>query len=147
MSALYPSPARPSFGEIAYHELYRDDFEPREHYRPLWATACCRPRSCTADATTARRSPASNFPLISERAGWFVSRRGVGEWLRAGERIGAVYDGFAGDQTAEILAPVAGLLSGIRRQPLLCEGDLLARLLTREEFESVPETYLMRHGQ
>jgi uncharacterized circularly permuted ATP-grasp superfamily protein len=27
---------RPSFGEMAYHEFYRDDFEPREHYRPLW---------------------------------------------------------------------------------------------------------------
>lgn len=27
---------RPSYGEIAYHEFYRDDFEPREHYRPLW---------------------------------------------------------------------------------------------------------------
>lgn len=25
-----------SFGEIAYHEFYQDDFEPREHYRPLW---------------------------------------------------------------------------------------------------------------
>jgi len=25
-----------SFGEVAYHEFYEDDFEPREHYRPLW---------------------------------------------------------------------------------------------------------------
>jgi uncharacterized circularly permuted ATP-grasp superfamily protein len=33
------SPAREprtSFGEAAYHEFYRDDFEPRAHYRPLW---------------------------------------------------------------------------------------------------------------
>jgi uncharacterized circularly permuted ATP-grasp superfamily protein len=33
------SPARDprtSFGEAAYHEFYRDDFEPRAHYRPLW---------------------------------------------------------------------------------------------------------------
>jgi uncharacterized circularly permuted ATP-grasp superfamily protein len=28
-------PARTSFGELAYHEFYRDHFEPREHYRPL----------------------------------------------------------------------------------------------------------------
>jgi uncharacterized circularly permuted ATP-grasp superfamily protein len=28
--------ARTSFGEIAYHEFYCDDFEPRDHYRPLW---------------------------------------------------------------------------------------------------------------
>jgi uncharacterized circularly permuted ATP-grasp superfamily protein len=26
----------PSFGEASYHEFYRDDFEPRAHYRPLW---------------------------------------------------------------------------------------------------------------
>jgi uncharacterized circularly permuted ATP-grasp superfamily protein len=25
-----------SFGEIAYHEFNRDNFEPRDHYRPLW---------------------------------------------------------------------------------------------------------------
>jgi len=28
--------AAPSFGAAAYHEFYRDDFEPRAHYRPLW---------------------------------------------------------------------------------------------------------------
>ena len=27
---------RTRFGEVAYHEFYRDDFTPREHYRPLW---------------------------------------------------------------------------------------------------------------
>jgi uncharacterized circularly permuted ATP-grasp superfamily protein len=27
---------RTSFGEAAYHEFYRDDFEPRSHYAPLW---------------------------------------------------------------------------------------------------------------
>jgi uncharacterized circularly permuted ATP-grasp superfamily protein len=31
--AIAPSP---SLGEIAYQEFHRDDFEPREHYRPLW---------------------------------------------------------------------------------------------------------------
>ena len=30
-----PAP-RTRFGEVAYHEFYRDDFTPREHYRPLW---------------------------------------------------------------------------------------------------------------
>ena len=30
------SATRTSFGEAAYHEFYRDDFEPRAHYRPLW---------------------------------------------------------------------------------------------------------------
>jgi uncharacterized circularly permuted ATP-grasp superfamily protein len=37
MPMAIPSPApRASFGEAAYHEFYRDDFEPRPHYRPLW---------------------------------------------------------------------------------------------------------------
>ena len=31
-----PSTLRTSFGEAAYHEFYRDDFEPRPHYAPLW---------------------------------------------------------------------------------------------------------------
>jgi len=46
-----------------------------------------------------------------------------------------------------VLIAVSGLLAGIRRQPLLCEGDLVARLLTREDFEGVADTYLMGHGQ
>ena len=25
-----------SFAEAAYHEFYREHFEPRPHYRPLW---------------------------------------------------------------------------------------------------------------
>jgi uncharacterized circularly permuted ATP-grasp superfamily protein len=33
--ASYAS-ARPGYGQVAYHEFYLDDFEPRGHYRPLW---------------------------------------------------------------------------------------------------------------
>jgi len=91
--------------------------------------------------------PRQAFPVISEHAGWFVSRLKVGQWLRAGDRVGYVYDGFSGEQRAEAKTPVAGLLSGIRRQPLLCEGDLLARVLTAHEVGEVAETYLMGHGQ
>jgi hypothetical protein len=87
------------------------------------------------------------FPLISERSGWFVSRLEVGQWLQAGETVGFVYDGFTGDLAQEIQTPVSGLLSGIRRHPLLCEGDLVARLLTRQEHATAPDTYLMGHGQ
>jgi hypothetical protein len=90
--------------------------------------------------------PRNSFPLISEHAGWFVSRLEVGQWLLAGELVGYVYDGFSGELRAEVHAPVSGLLAGIRRQPLLCEGDLLARLLTREDFTGVADTYLMGHG-
>jgi uncharacterized circularly permuted ATP-grasp superfamily protein len=35
MASPAPQPLT-SFGEAAYHEFYRDDFEPRAHYRPLW---------------------------------------------------------------------------------------------------------------
>jgi predicted deacylase len=91
--------------------------------------------------------PRQSFPLISEHAGWFVSRLEVGQWIQAGESIGYVYDGFRGDLTVEIRSPVSGLLSGIRRQPLLCEGDLVARVLVRDEVSFLPDTYLMGHGQ
>lgn len=71
------------------------------------------------------------FPLVSEHAGLFVTPLQVGAWLHAGDPIGQVYDGFSGARRAEVRAPVSGLLSGIRRQPLLYEGDLIARLQTR----------------
>ena len=54
---------------------------------------------------------------------------------------------FTGDLTTEIRSPVSGLLAGIRRQPLLCEGDLVARVLVRGEVQATPDTYLMGHGQ
>jgi predicted deacylase len=47
----------------------------------------------------------------------------------------------------EVRAPVAGLLSGVRRQPLLCEGDLMARIQTRENLSETVDTYLLGHGQ
>ncbi len=87
------------------------------------------------------------FPVISEKAGLFVSRLDVGRWVRSGELIGYLYDGFHGHIRAEIKSPVAGLLSGIRRQPLLCEGDLVARIQTRHPLEAQVDTYLHSHGQ
>ncbi|HTY18024.1 MAG TPA: M14 family metallopeptidase [Myxococcota bacterium] len=88
-----------------------------------------------------------SFPMISEHAGWFVSRLEVGQWIQAGELVGYVYDGFRGDLRAEVRSPHSGLLAGIRRQPLLCEGDLLARVLTRDPVGAMADTYLMGHGQ
>ncbi|MGH7370196.1 MAG: M14 family metallopeptidase [Candidatus Methylomirabilaceae bacterium] len=68
------------------------------------------------------------LPLVAETAGLLISHREVGQWLRAGDVIGHVYDGFEGKLLDEIKAPVFGQLSGLRRQPLLFEGDLIARL-------------------
>jgi predicted deacylase len=87
------------------------------------------------------------FPLISEHAGWFVSRLEVGQWREAGDLLGYVYDGFSGGLRAELRTPVAGLLAGLRRQPLLCEGDLVARILTREALPAVADTFLEAQGQ
>ena len=54
---------------------------------------------------------------------------------RAGDLIGQVYDAFLGERRAEIRAPVAGLLSGLRRQPLLYQGDLIARMQSRTQID------------
>lgn len=61
--------------------------------------------------------------------GLFVSRREVGAWLQAGDSIGSVYDAFDGDPSHEARTPVAGLLSAVRRQPLVEEGAMVARVL------------------
>jgi uncharacterized protein len=70
--------------------------------------------------------------IVAEAAGLFISHLEVGRWLQAGDLIGHVFDGFDGHLRAEVKTPVSGLLSGIRRQPLLFEGDLIARIQTRE---------------
>jgi predicted deacylase len=88
------------------------------------------------------------LPLVSEHAGLFVTKAKVGAWLQAGDHVGFVYDAFDAALRTEVKAPAAGLLSGLRRQPLLCEGDLVARLQTREELPSGgADTFLYGHGQ
>ncbi len=69
----------------------------------------------------------------AEQSGIFSSTLDVGRWVQAGETIGQVCDSFTGEARVRITAPVAGLLAGLRRQPLLCQGDLVARILARKE--------------
>lgn len=85
-----------------------------------------------SESETGYFGPDQSVPLISKEAGLFVSKAKVGRWVHAGENLGSIYDSFAGSVKTEVSAPVSGLLSGIRRQPLLCEGDLIARIQTRE---------------
>lgn len=87
------------------------------------------------------------FPIITENAGWFVSRLEVGQWIQAGDLVGYVYDGFEGGLRRELRAPVSGLLAGIRRYPLLCEGDLVARVLSRQAFPTPADTFIDAQGQ
>jgi predicted deacylase len=72
------------------------------------------------------------FVVLAEQSGIFSSRQEVGRWIWAGEELGHVYDGFTGGERGRVVAPVAGWLAGLRRQPLLREGDLVARILMPE---------------
>lgn len=69
------------------------------------------------------------FVVLAEQSGIFSSRQEVGRWVRAGDELGQIYDGFTGGERARVTAPVAGLLASLRRQPLLREGDLVVRIL------------------
>lgn len=70
----------------------------------------------------------SAFRLFAEQSGTFVSDRTVGRWIRAGQELGYIYDSINGNVIEKVVSPVAGLLTGIRRHPLLFEGDLLVRV-------------------
>jgi predicted deacylase len=70
------------------------------------------------------------FVMLSSLSGIFIPRLEVGRWIQAGDCIGDIYDGFTGDIRTEVLGPVSGLVSSLRRQPLLFEGDLIARIQT-----------------
>jgi len=69
------------------------------------------------------------FVVLAEQSGIFSSHLDVGCWVRAGEELGQIYDGFTGGVRSRVVAPVAGLLASLRRQPLLGKGELVARVL------------------
>lgn len=93
------------------------------------------------------------FVVLAEQSGIFSSHQEVGRWVQAGEELGHVYDGFTGGERARVVAPVAGLLASLRRQPLLREGDLVARILMpdravrRERARAAGERHEPRFGQ
>ncbi len=68
--------------------------------------------------------------VVAEQSGLLASRLEVGRWIQAGEVLGLIYDSFTGGIQKQVLAPVAGLLASLRRQPFLRRGDLVARILT-----------------
>jgi hypothetical protein len=91
--------------------------------------------------------PHQALPLLADCAGLFVSPLKTGVWLRAGEVVGHIYDGFEGELRAEVRTSVSGLLIGLRRQPLLYEGDLIARIQTREPLGERSDAHLHGQGQ
>lgn len=84
------------------------------------------------------------LPLLTSASGFFVSRLEVGRWVRAGESVGMVYDRFLGVLSAEIKAPATGLVSALRRYPLLQEGDLVAQIQTHEAITETPASQAYR---
>ena len=66
--------------------------------------------------------------LYAGKAGTFVSDSHVGRWVSKGKELGYIYDSFSGNVIEKVEAPASGLLTGIRRHPLLFEGDLLLRI-------------------
>ena len=72
------------------------------------------------------------FDLRCGARGLFVTHRNVGEWLQAGDTVGSVYDAFDGDPRHEVCTPVGGLLSALRRQPLVEAGASVARVLANQ---------------
>lgn len=72
------------------------------------------------------------LPVLTEVAGLFVSRLEVGRWVRAGEPLGMVYDHVLGVLATEIKAPTNGLVSALRRYPVLKKGDLVAQIQTHD---------------
>jgi predicted deacylase len=85
--------------------------------------------------------------LISEKAGLFVGLDLLGRWIEEGDLLGDLYDGFTGKLKARVLAPVSGMLTGLRRQALLYEGDLLARIQSTRPVAKGADTYLIGQGQ
>ena len=69
------------------------------------------------------------FTVLAEQSGIFSSKLNVGRWVQAEETLGYIHDGFSGQIRAPVMAPVAGLLASVRRQPLLCTGGLVAQIL------------------
>lgn len=68
----------------------------------------------------------------AEQSGLLMSSLEVGRWVQAGDELGQIYDSFTGEARMRVVAPVAGLLAGLCRQPLLCKGNLAARILVPE---------------
>ena len=89
-------------------------------------------RIAEGDEESCYFSKPSAFRVHAQTAGTFVSDRKVGRWVRAGEELGYIYHCFNGTVIEKVVSPVAGLLTGMRRHPLLFEGDLLLRVNRRD---------------
>ncbi len=74
---------------------------------------------------------ADTLILRARCVGLFASHLEVGRWVLSGETLGYLHDPFDGRLLDEIKAPLAGLVSALRLQPMVEEGDRLVRILGR----------------
>ena len=92
--------------------------------------------------------PRHSFPIISEHAGWFVSRLEVGQWLQAGElrrlRLRRLH------RRPALRGPHARLGPALRHPPpaaALRRRSASRASCSTQEVGEVADTYLMGHGQ
>jgi len=65
-------------------------------------------------------------------SGMFMKTKKQGTWVKKGETVGYIFDPFTGDVLEYVNASRKGLLFTIREYPLVDEGSLMGRILTRE---------------
>ena len=68
--------------------------------------------------------------IRSKHSGVFMPLTEHNHFVKAGEVIGELVDPFSGDKIEDVKAENSGLLFTQRIFPVVCEGDLLARILT-----------------
>ena len=67
-------------------------------------------------------------PILSQRGGFFLAHGTLGEWVKKGSYLGETVDIQSGQVLEQIFSPVEGLLLSLRKQPMVGEGMLLARI-------------------
>jgi predicted deacylase len=67
-------------------------------------------------------------PILSQRGGLFLAHGTLGEWVKKGSYLGETVDIQSGQILEQIFSPVEGLLLSLRKQPMVGEGMLLARI-------------------
>jgi hypothetical protein len=82
---------------------------------------------------------ADTLILRARCGGLFASHLEVGRWVLSGETLGYLHDPFDGRLLDEIKAPVAGLVSALRLQPMVAVGDRLVRILGRGPRKSLSQ--------
>lgn len=67
-------------------------------------------------------------PVLSRRAGLFLSQSTLGESVKKGSYLGETVDVQSGQVLDQTFSPVDGVLLSLRKQPMIGEGMLLARI-------------------